>query len=91
MDTKRVIVKGGELEGHPGCWKIIETVEGESDSWMFVRKPDGTYWEVASVDYFPRTGGAIRIDIGDQILDRKLLAQCQEYYSQLRQKAAESA
>jgi hypothetical protein len=90
MDTKRVIVKGGELEGHPGCWKIIETVEGESGSWMFIRRPDGSCWEVAKVDHFPRTGGTVRIDIGDQIIDRRLLAQCEEYYSQLLQKTAKS-
>jgi hypothetical protein len=83
MDGKRVMVKGGELLGHPGYWQIIERVEGEPDSWMFVRKPDGTFWEIAGVDYFPRTGGTVRIDVGGQILDRRLLAQCEQYYSQL--------
>ena len=90
MDTKRVMVKGGDLDGHPGYWTIVESIEGESDSWFVIRKPDGTFWEVARVDYFPRNGATVTIDIGDQILDRRLIAQCQDYYSQLRQKAEES-
>lgn len=83
--TRQVMVKGGELEGHPDWWQIVETVvDGSSGSWMFLRRPDGTFWEVASVDYFPRTGGNVRIDIGDQILDRRLLDRCREYYSRLQ-------
>jgi hypothetical protein len=44
--------------------------------------------EVAAVDLFPRSGGIMRIDLGDQIQNQKTLAQC-EYYSQLKQKAEE--
>jgi len=79
-------VKGGELQDHPGWWKIDEEVEGESEHWSYVRKPDGTYWEVAAVDLFPRSGGTMHVDLGDQITHPKLLTQCEEYYAQLRQK-----
>jgi hypothetical protein len=50
------MLTGGELRDHPG-WKIDGRIEGESDHWSVVRKPDGTYWEVVAVDLFPRTGG----------------------------------
>lgn len=90
MDTKRLILSGGELRDCPGFWKITGRMEGDSDSWSILRKPDRTYWEVAGVDYFPRTGGTLRIDVGDQILDAKKIVQCEEYYEQLRQKLAES-
>jgi hypothetical protein len=86
MDGPRRFVKGGELLDHPGWWKIDEEIEGETEHWSFVRKPDGTYWEVAAIDLFPRSGGTMRVDIGDQITNAKLAAQCEEYYVQLRQK-----
>src|SRR6266403_398407 len=90
MDTKQIKVSGGELQDWPGYWKITGRIEGESDSWSIVRKPDGTYWEVAAMDFFPRTGGSLRVDLGDQILDPKKLALCEEYYDQLQQKLAEN-
>jgi hypothetical protein len=80
---QRVIVKGGELPDYPGCWQITERLEGEPDSWAFIRKPDGTYWEIGSVDYFSRRTGGTVIEIGDWILNRKLLVQCEQYYTQL--------
>ena len=83
MDSdKRFMLKGGELRDYPGWWKIDEGIEGESEHWSFVRKPDGTYWEVVAVDLFPRTGGTMRVDLGDQIKDPKLIAQCEEYLAQ---------
>jgi hypothetical protein len=84
------MLTGGELRDQPGWWKIDGRIEGESKSWSFVRKTDGTYWEVAGVHVFPPSGEAlVRIDIGDQIRDTKTIAQCEEYFSQLQQKAAE--
>ena len=82
---------GGELRDHPACWIIRGRVEGESaesGEWCVLRKPDGTYWEVAGEHLFPPTGGTCRIEIGDQIVDRKVLAECEAYYTQLQQKPA---
>ena len=88
MDTtKRFLLSGGELRDQPGWWKIDGRVEGESDHWSVVRKPDGTFWEVAGTHIFPPNSNAlVRIDIGDQIFDQKTLDQCEEYYIQLQQK-----
>jgi len=88
-ETRRETVSGGELLDYPGHWKITGRVEGESDSWSIVRKPDGTFWEVAGTHFFPPTGGNVRIDLGDQILDAKRLALCDDYYDQLKQKLEE--
>jgi hypothetical protein len=87
--TKRLLLTGGELIENPGWWKIDGRVEGESDHWSVVRKPDGTWWYVAAVDLFPRTGGIARIDLGDQIADAKVIDQCEEYFSQLQRKLEE--
>jgi hypothetical protein len=89
METKRLILSGGELQDWPGHWKITGRFEDESDTWSIVRKPDGSFWEVAGVHYFPPTGGTLRIDLCDQILDAKRLTQCEEYYDQLQKKLAE--
>src|SRR5882762_1441337 len=77
MDTtKRLVLTGGELRDHPGYWKIDGRIEGESEQWSVVRKPDGTYWEVAGFHIFPPNSAALtRIDIGDQILDPKTIDQ----------------
>jgi len=77
MDTtKRLVLTGGELRDHPGYWKIDGRIEGESEQWSVVRKPDGTYWEVAGFHIFPPNSAALtRIDIGDQILDLRACAE----------------
>jgi len=86
-NTKRLQLTGGELRDQPGWWKIDGRVEGESEHWSVVRKPDGTYWYVAATHIFPPHSNAlVRIDIGDQIKDPKTIAQCEEYFSQLQQK-----
>jgi hypothetical protein len=37
----------------------------------------------------PGSEALVRIDIGEEIHDTKTTAQCEEYFSQLQQKAAE--
>jgi len=77
---------GGELSGCPGWWKIDVVVEDESalQAVSVVRQPGGIYREVLREDYF------LGIEIGDEIPDRRTIAQWEEYYSRLRQKAEES-
>jgi hypothetical protein len=89
MDSKRLIITGGELRDYPGHWKLSGRVDGEPGEWSVLRKPDGTYWEVVAEHLFPPTGGTCRVDTGDQIVDSKIIAECEAYYTQLRQKAAE--
>jgi hypothetical protein len=79
----------GELRDHPGWWKIDGRIEGESESWSFVRKPDGTFWEVAGVHIFPPGGPLVRIDIGDQIRKPETIARCEGHYAQFQKKSAE--
>jgi hypothetical protein len=89
MDTKSAIIRGGELADYPGWWGITVTISGESGEWTVIRKPDGTYWQVTGVHNFPPEGGAVRFDIGDQILDEKELSQCRAFYIQLLKKLHE--
>jgi hypothetical protein len=84
VETKRRILSGGEITDFPGHWKITEKIEGEDREWSVIRKPDGTYWEVVGVDIFPRAGGTVRFDIGDQIVNKTLLAECISNYEHLQ-------
>jgi DNA-binding beta-propeller fold protein YncE len=84
--TKRLLLSGGQPIEYPGWWKIDGRVEGESRSWSVVRKPDGTWWYVAVNHIFPPGGGLLRIELGDQITDAKVIVQCEEYFAQMQQK-----
>jgi len=82
--TKREIIKGAPIRDAPGHYRIIVTIEDDNErSWDVVRKPDGTYWDVASVDICP-----LRIALGDQIVDAKALRLCEQNYRQLREAEA---
>ncbi len=85
MGEKHLIVKGGQPVDYPGCWIISGRMEDETDGWGVFRKPDGTYWQIAQEDFFPRTGGTLRVDLGEQIVDEKQLEECRGYYTQLQQ------
>jgi hypothetical protein len=91
LDTdKRLILRGRELRDYRGWWKIDGRIEGESEHWSVVRKPDGTYWEVAGFHIFPPNSEALtRIDLGNRIPDQETIDQCEEHFCQLRQKAPE--
>lgn len=87
--TKRLILSGGEPIEYVGWWKISGRIEGESDSWSVVRKPDGTWWYIAVNHIFPPEGGFLRIELGDQIDEPKVISQCEEYYAQMKKKLEE--
>src|SRR6266404_844381 len=90
METaRRTILTGGEFRDLPGHWKIKVTVEGDHErEWTVVRKPDGTYWEVAATHILPRTGEMVRFDLGDQIVEERVLVLCEENYNRLRESLA---
>lgn len=83
--TRRETVTGGELRDYPGCWRLTVRIEGKTEEWSVVRKPDGTYWEVVGIHILPRTGVLQEIDIGDRITDTSTLARCEAYYTQLQE------
>jgi len=90
MESPKQFFKGGgELVDYPGWYQINGGTEDGSKSWSVVRKPDGTWWWVAATDIFPRSGGTMRIDVGDQITDENMLSQCEENYVELVQKIEE--
>jgi hypothetical protein len=87
--TKREILTGGPLVDAPGHYRIIVTVEGDDEhAFDVVRKPDGTFWKVARVDLFPKTGGMLRIDLGEQIVEPKALQFCEQHFKQLKEAEA---
>lgn len=90
-EQKREDLKCGMLVDHPGHWMVSGTKTEESDyrSWSVVRKPEGTYWQVASMDFFPRSGGTLKVETGDQIVDEEALAYCEDVYARWLKKSAE--
>jgi hypothetical protein len=89
MAQQREIIGGGELKDHPGHWKMTGRTEGESESWDVIRKPDGTYWEIDAMHFFPPGGGNVRFDIGKEIVDASVVEQLEDYYDQLRNELEE--
>lgn len=84
---QRLVFKGGPLVDHPDWWMIEVWKENdESNSRSFVRIEDGTYWDVAATDLFPRTGGTFRVTLGDQITNHEAVAQCHDFYTKLKTK-----
>jgi hypothetical protein len=51
--TKRSFTWCGEFRDAPGWWKIDGYIEGESEHWSVVRKPDGTWWHVVGTHIAP--------------------------------------
>lgn len=87
--AKREIITGGPLAEAPDHYMVTVRVEGDNErEWKFVRVPDGTFWEVAATDIFPRTGGLLRVDLGNQIVDTKALRLCERHYMSLREAEA---
>ena len=88
--TPRVMFKGGPLVDHPDWWMIEMWKENNpGDTLEFVRKEDGTYWDIASTDLFPRSGGTMKVTLSEQITDEKRLSICRDFYTQLKKKIAE--
>lgn len=83
----RGMLKGGPLVDHPGWWRVEVWKENNPDDVReFVRKEEGTYWDVAGTDIFPRSGGTLRVTLGEQIIDPKRLSICRDFYIQLYNK-----
>ena len=91
-EQEREPLKCGMLVDYPGHWMMSGTRTDDDDyrSWSAIRKPDGTYWQVASKDVAPRSGN-LKVETGEQIVDAKALAYCEGCYAQWLEKSAKSA
>jgi hypothetical protein len=90
-EQKREELKCGMLVDHPGHWMMSGTRTKDND-YSFVEcwsEAGGTYWQVASMDFFPRSGSTVKSEIGDQIVDTKALAYCEGCYAQWLEKSEE--
>jgi hypothetical protein len=75
--------KGGPLADHPDWWLVeMRKEDNPSDTPRFVRKEDGTYWEVAATDLC--SGGTFKVTLGEEITDAKRLSVCTDFYTQLK-------
>jgi len=83
-ENKRLSFRVAELKDNPDHW-VITALEGDGDErGKTLRKPDGTYWEVTATHIFPPGGGLYRVDIGNQISDRKIIRLLESSYIQAR-------
>ena len=73
-----------KLPMRPAIGKSQNRLRANRKNGSVMRKPDGTYCDVAT-DLFPRTGGVVKFTIGDQIMDERLLAECEHNYQQLQE------
>jgi hypothetical protein len=90
--TPRVMSKGGPLVDHPGWWMVeVWKEDNPSDTRSFVRKEDGTYWDIAARDLFPRSGGILKITLAEEITEGKQLSICRDFYTHLKKKMDEGA
>jgi hypothetical protein len=72
-------IRAGQPIDYPGCWMIAAS-NADGGGWSYFRKEDGTYWEIVTEDLFPRSGGTLRVELGNNVTDAKVLAQLREYY-----------
>jgi hypothetical protein len=77
-------ISWNELQKPAGHLLMIGLAEDGSDLWKILRKPEGTFWEVAAIVSWAPTGETLRVDDGDQILDAKKLAKCETLYDKYR-------
>ena len=77
-------ISWNELRKPAGHLLMIGLAEDGSDLWKILRKPEGTFWEVEAMVSWALTGETLRIDNGDQILDAKKLAKCEELYDKYK-------
>lgn len=85
MNTPRLIFRGGPLVDHPGWWMVEMWKDNNPDHTSeFVRKKDGTYWDVAATYTFPPSGGTLKVMLGEQITDAKRVSICRDLYTQLK-------
>lgn len=82
MNEERWNVRAGQPTDYPGCWIVSGSNADSGKSWSFLRKEDGTFWEILLEDYFPRSGGTLRVELGNQITNETVLAQLREYYAE---------
>jgi hypothetical protein len=59
---------------------MVSGSNADGKSWAYFRKEDGAYWEVVQQDLFPRSGGTLRVELGNNVTDAKVLTMLREYY-----------
>jgi hypothetical protein len=74
-------IRAGQPIDYPGCW-MLSGSNADGESWSYFRKEDGTYWEVARENLFPRSGGILHIELGCHVTDAAILKWLREYYAE---------
>jgi hypothetical protein len=77
-----------ELKEDPGHWMITRVDADGIEYGRALRMPDGTFWEVAAMHFFPPGGGNYRVDLGAQITESDSLSVLESSYLDARRQAA---
>lgn len=82
MSDKVWKMKAQKPVDYPDCWVFTGSTEEGLEQWRVFRKPDGTYFPVLREHLFPKSGGTLEFDLGDQIVNEEQLAMFREWYAQ---------
>jgi hypothetical protein len=77
-------VRVAELKDAPDHWLITPIGPDGEEGGKRLRKPNGTFWEVTAMHYFPPGGGALSVDIGNQISDGNTIRILETWYREAR-------
>lgn len=80
-----------EVKEDPGNYTITRLDTDGGDLGAALRRPDGTFWEVAAFHSFPPGGGKYRIDLGAQITDAEIINVLESSYLDAMRQAAGDA
>ena len=84
MNQEEWDIRAGQPIDYPGCW-MLSGSNSEGKSWAYFRKEDGTYWEIVKQDLFPLSGGTLKVELGNNVTDAKVLTRLRGYYMEWRQ------
>src|ERR1700735_5440479 len=79
MHQEQWDLRAGQPSDYLGCWMLTGS-NADGKSWTYIRKEDGTYWEVAKENLFPCSGRTLEVELGNPVTDAKGLTRLREYH-----------
>ena len=90
-EPHEILFRITELSDDPGNWMITRVEPDGTELGKVLRRPDGTFWEVKAVHFFPPAGGNYRIELGAQITDSDIIKVLESsYVDAMRQAVGDS-
>ncbi len=91
MQAKRECIRVARVREHPDHWVLTKVDADGLDLWRVLRKPDGTFWQVAATHILPPTGGLVQFELGDEIKDAKIIRDLESVYVKAEEESPKQA